>query len=287
MDDRHRPAQGDEGLLFLEFNDHLLRRVDALVHAAPQTIEDACAFAWLQFLRRQPDRDGQWKSWLVQTAQREAWRLHRTARDVPHVPLGPTRSAEWASEPADPHDRTELHASLDEAVQVLGQLSPRLRRIAFLQASGLHYSEIADVTGDSLSRVSALVRRANEQTSRGDRPCPRGGSRAPTTCPAPTGTRERPAVVARLRTRAGAQQPGRSGRPRHAATRVAASRDGHRRLPPAHRVPRRRASTRTKAGRTRRRTRTRHSQPRDRPPQCRAPDESRARIGTTSPLGRL
>ena len=55
-----------------------------------------------------------------------------------------------------------LDECLDEAAQILEELPPRLRQVAYLQASGLHYSEIADFTGDSLSRVSALVRRANE-----------------------------------------------------------------------------------------------------------------------------
>src|SRR5829696_2293760 len=163
MDDFDKPAQGDEGLLFLEFNEQLLRRVNALVRASPQTIEDACAFAWLQFLRHQPDRDGEWKAWLVRTGQREAWRLHHSTRDVPSVPLGPTRSPGWISDPADPHDRLKTKADLDEAVQVLGQLPPRLRRIAFLRASGLHYAEIAEITGDSRSRVTQLVRRSNEK----------------------------------------------------------------------------------------------------------------------------
>ena len=50
-----------------------------------------------------------------------------------------------------------------EAVQALGELSPRLRRIAFLRATGLHYTEIAEITGDSRSRVAQLVRRSNER----------------------------------------------------------------------------------------------------------------------------
>src|SRR5687768_14919240 len=120
MDPTDTPPRGDEGLLFLEFNEDLLRRVNQIVRTAPQTIEDACAFAWLQFLRHQPDRDGEWRSWLVRTAQREAWRLHRMSRDVPGVPLGPARNPEWTGEPADPSNRIDAAADLEEVVQALG-----------------------------------------------------------------------------------------------------------------------------------------------------------------------
>lgn len=56
-----------------------------------------------------------------------------------------------------------MNDDLNEVVAVLGQLPPRLRRIAFLRASGLHYDEIGAITGDSFSRVTTLVRRSNEK----------------------------------------------------------------------------------------------------------------------------
>src|SRR3954471_18309730 len=43
---------------------------------APQvshdTIEDACAFAWVQLLEHQPDRRRNWRRWLYVVAVREA-----------------------------------------------------------------------------------------------------------------------------------------------------------------------------------------------------------------------
>jgi flavin-binding protein dodecin len=45
---------------------------------------------------------------------------------------------------------------------VIGQLPPRLRRIAFLRATGHRYKEIQEITGDSQTRVSQLIRRAND-----------------------------------------------------------------------------------------------------------------------------
>jgi DNA-directed RNA polymerase specialized sigma24 family protein len=164
MDPTDRRAKGDEGLLFLEFNEQLLRRVHSLVHASPQTIEDACAFAWMQLLRHQPDRDGEWKAWLVRTAQREAWRLHRAARDVPLVPLGPTRKHDWTGEPVDPSDRLATSADLEEAVQVLGQLPPRLRRIAFLRARRL-LAEPMMPTAAPNTRASPRARTRGSRTT--------------------------------------------------------------------------------------------------------------------------
>ena len=51
------PLQGDEDALFREHHGRLLQVVGGLVRGADEDIEDACAFAWSQFLRRQPDRE--------------------------------------------------------------------------------------------------------------------------------------------------------------------------------------------------------------------------------------
>jgi hypothetical protein len=50
-------AHGDEGELFRDFNDTLMRLVTHRLHGvSPETVEDACSFAWAQFLQHQPDR---------------------------------------------------------------------------------------------------------------------------------------------------------------------------------------------------------------------------------------
>ena len=43
--------RGDEADLYLAHNDQLIRDVRAAVRAHPADIEDACAFAWVQFFR--------------------------------------------------------------------------------------------------------------------------------------------------------------------------------------------------------------------------------------------
>jgi DNA-directed RNA polymerase specialized sigma24 family protein len=84
------PARGDEADLFREFNDELRRHINgAVFDTTPQNIEDACAFAWAEFLRHQPSREANWKGWLVRVAQREAWRIERHLLDNNKHPVEP------------------------------------------------------------------------------------------------------------------------------------------------------------------------------------------------------
>src|SRR5919202_6485508 len=76
-----RDARGDEAELFEAYHEQLLRGVAASVDAPRELIEDACVFAWAQFLEHQPDRDRNWRGWLFRVAQREAWALNRAAGD--------------------------------------------------------------------------------------------------------------------------------------------------------------------------------------------------------------
>jgi hypothetical protein len=43
--------RGDEPERDLDFNQLLVKRITANVRARPEDIEDACAFAWIQFFR--------------------------------------------------------------------------------------------------------------------------------------------------------------------------------------------------------------------------------------------
>ena len=49
--------RGDEPELYLAFNPELVKLIEHDVRAAPEDIEDACSFAWIQFFRYQPDRE--------------------------------------------------------------------------------------------------------------------------------------------------------------------------------------------------------------------------------------
>jgi RNA polymerase sigma factor (sigma-70 family) len=162
MDDRHKPPRGDEARLFEQFNDELMRTVGRNVQTSPEIVEDACSLAWAQFLAHQPDRSRHWKGWLFRTAQREAWRLDRQRYETLGIAPGETRPEPGVTwERADPKDRHDERLGLNAAVEVLEQLPPRLRRIAFLRAAGLRYREIGELTGDSERRVNQLVANAN------------------------------------------------------------------------------------------------------------------------------
>ena len=165
MEHDRQPAQrGDETELFLSFNDELLRTVGSMVRTSQQNIEDACTFAWVQFLVHQPDRDRSWKAWLVRVAQREAWTLDRGSRRLqPELSDEARVRRDPSSSPADAWEACRVSEELDEAVGVLRQLPPRLREVAFLRATGFRYDQIAEVTGDSRTTVSRLVRRAHER----------------------------------------------------------------------------------------------------------------------------
>jgi hypothetical protein len=51
------PRRGDETELYEQFNRRLMLKVAGLVNTSPDIIEDACAFAWVQFMRYQPSRE--------------------------------------------------------------------------------------------------------------------------------------------------------------------------------------------------------------------------------------
>ena len=161
-DQRPRPgARGDEAELFRAFNPELMRdTAHALYGTSPDVVEDACSFAWSQFLLHQPDRDRNWRGWLFRTAQREGWKLERERRETTLArPTG-----EWLDETQEVEDQRDLyaiHERVNDAFSILEQLPPRLQRIAMLRALGLRHSEIGELTGDSKTKVAQLVGRAN------------------------------------------------------------------------------------------------------------------------------
>lgn len=163
MADRERfPLRGDETELFRSYNAELMRRVRASVHASDEILEDACAFAWFQFMRCQPDRNRNWRGWLVSVARHEAWSLSRDSRETIHF-SGPDRDdpQRGVPEPADVRDPLAIRDDLEEAVTLLKGLPPRLKQAAFLRAVNLRYDEISEVTGDSPTRVGQLIAAAN------------------------------------------------------------------------------------------------------------------------------
>jgi DNA-directed RNA polymerase specialized sigma24 family protein len=94
-------VRGDELDLYGEFHFELRKTVASRVRASWEVIEDACSFAWVEFFRYQPDRDRNWKGWLVTVAKREAWRqnaLELKEREA-------VRGEDLPIDPVDPRDR--------------------------------------------------------------------------------------------------------------------------------------------------------------------------------------
>src|SRR4051812_37358573 len=165
MADPHRfpPVRGDETELFRDFNDRLMRAVTRSARCTtPHTVEDACAFAWTEFVRRQPDR-ANCHGWLVVVAKREAWRIERERFDSERqVPL-PIDEIERADDVISPVEEVEIRHDVGEALGVLAELRPRLQRVALLRALQYTKPEIAAITGDSVGRVDKLVSSASER----------------------------------------------------------------------------------------------------------------------------
>ena len=140
----------------------LERRVERRARASPETIEDACSFAWLQLLTHTSiDLDApNWRAlgWLTQTATREAWRLEaRRRRDglLDHAALERELRV---------RERTALGTdeivALHERLALVAQLPERPRRFLLRLALGHGYREIAVEESVSLTTTNNQIARA-------------------------------------------------------------------------------------------------------------------------------
>src|SRR3981081_4472620 len=74
----------DEADLFRRHDSKLRATVRREVRTSPANIEDACAFAWLQLVRRRPRREAA-LAWLVRTGCRESVTLGTRDRRAVHL----------------------------------------------------------------------------------------------------------------------------------------------------------------------------------------------------------
>jgi DNA-directed RNA polymerase specialized sigma24 family protein len=154
-DEPRRELRGDEAELFRSFHRQLVRNVRQLVNTSPDIVDDACNFAWAEFVRYQPDRERGWKSWLTVTAQREAWRLH--AKEAAHDRWDPSEGVE----PVDQRDVLGLRTDLRAALDLLAAVPRRRREVKALHVTGYTYVEIGKRLGLGHTRVNALIVEAN------------------------------------------------------------------------------------------------------------------------------
>ncbi len=148
--------RGDEASLFAADADQLLKDLSVSVTASREDVEDACNFAWLQFLRCQPDRDREWQGWLFKTAQHEAWRLNARHRGVVRIDAShDLRNV--IHDIADAQDPYEARFEFQAAMQELRRLPERLQGVVLLNALLGRHQDVADVLGVSRQRVAQLV----------------------------------------------------------------------------------------------------------------------------------
>jgi len=150
--------------LFALHHQRLRRNVRAVVNTSDENVEDACMFAWTQFLSWELERIEVAYTWLTTVAIREAVKLDRRTRRT--YPLH-TQDDE-AIDVVDPNDQlrlTRLLADAGDVVRTAGP-SPRQTRILGLQVLGLGYDEIAARTGDTKRTIERQIRRARSKLAR-------------------------------------------------------------------------------------------------------------------------
>ena len=145
-------------------------------YVSHENAEDACAHAWLKFLQRQPDRDGdRWKGWLYVTAKREAWKLN--ALEFKEREDLPASGAPDIVEPIDPRDRLSERVEFQAALQELRKLPPLLQEVVVVRSQVWKQADVAEAMGLSRQRVAELlvnaalrVSQLNEERHEDERP---------------------------------------------------------------------------------------------------------------------
>jgi RNA polymerase sigma factor (sigma-70 family) len=152
-------AGSDTAALFSRYDRKLRDRVSAAVNTSQANIEDACMFAWVQFLRHEIDEVDAAYSWLTTVAIREAIKLDRAERRTRPLSVDEHGAV---IEPIDPRDEVAARDLLDHAAAVIHQagLTSRQLEMISLQAWGLTHEEISARTGNSRRTVERQILRA-------------------------------------------------------------------------------------------------------------------------------
>ena len=157
--------RGDEAELFERHADRLVRIVQHAINVPRHVAEDACAFAWVQLLRTQPEREAIF-AWLRVVATREALRLIKAQGRVAPFEEDP---AEPEAAHVDKGPDVQLALEAREILAQIAALSDQQVRIFSLHVSGLSYEEICKATGYSWTQVNRHIGRARSQLRVGRR----------------------------------------------------------------------------------------------------------------------
>jgi len=152
--------RGDEGALYDRYHAELWRAVRRAVYGNDELVEDACSFAWTELLVHQPDRGDTLFSWLRTTAIREAWNLHRRARQkAPLLSANEQRANVINKTVPDPVD-LDLQLDSRRVADVLRELPDREARYLALLSAGYSYRDIQQLEGVTRTAVNRYVARA-------------------------------------------------------------------------------------------------------------------------------
>src|SRR4051794_37168295 len=130
--------RGDEERLFIAHANRLQRTVARNVNTSAANVEDACSFAWLQLVAKDPRRETVF-GWLATVAIREAIRLDRCDRGIASIDDAPDHILAARSADADAAERVLIAEVIDE----LSGIHPRKRAMLVMHSAGFTSAEIA------------------------------------------------------------------------------------------------------------------------------------------------
>lgn len=164
LDSLHRNKRtgvSDPGELYGLLATRLERIVRQDVRAPDAVIEDACQFAWSQFVSqcRRVRREAV-LSWLTTTAVREACKLVRLGDREPSLEAAIELAGDVVIQAALPGP-DELLDELD-SLRLVALLPPRQQRLMWLRGLGLSYQEMAAHEGCTRRTVERQLLRARD-----------------------------------------------------------------------------------------------------------------------------
>src|SRR3954451_7292976 len=104
--------RGDEERLYITYANRLRRTVTANVNTSAANIEDACSFAWLQLVAKDPRRETVF-GWLATVAIREAIRLDRRDCGIASIDDAPEHVLAARGADADAAERVMIAEVID------------------------------------------------------------------------------------------------------------------------------------------------------------------------------
>lgn len=152
--------RGDEHQLFVDLQPELVGMLRATLVTRDQTVEDACGFAWMQFVVHQPQRRYA-RAWLYVVARHEALRLidcedRMVLTGNAEECVAPRPAAAFGAE----DEPDPLRARAVEALEALAGLPARQRQLLTLKVAGFSYRELVSMEGSSYSAVNRHLARA-------------------------------------------------------------------------------------------------------------------------------